>query len=347
MTAASPRRYFKELRFRQLRAFCLTAHAGSFAAAADTLGMSRPALWHQVRALEGEFEADLVRLRGRRVELTAEGQLLFDLAAPVVEGFATIKDLFAERRNRAPRTLSIATTASLLSNELRPALIGFQGSHPHVRVRFLEGPSRECVRRLEAGDVELAFFGHLGLDPMPPRLHLSPIGRYPVVVVHAETSPLAEVRRLDARELVQHSLILPAPDTSARHILDGFFTKAGVNGRLRIALEAQNAIQFAHADALKLGAIVTTISPLRLLELERHAKSLGVVIREMPGAGHEEIHCARRVGHGISPAAADFLKLVLNDAEGFLRRPLQGLSGQAKLSRTRARSGRVLSPART
>src|SRR5687768_5406738 len=191
----STRRYFEELRFRQLRAFCLAAHTGSFAAAADSLGVSRPALWHQVRSLETEFEAELVRLEGRRVELTAEGQLLFDLAAPVVEAFDAIKDLFAERRRQTPRTLTIATTASLLNNELRNALVGFQESHPHVRMRFVEGPSRECLRRLEEGEVELAFFGHLGHEPVSPRLHLSPIGRYPVVVVHAKASALARVRR--------------------------------------------------------------------------------------------------------------------------------------------------------
>ncbi len=332
----SSRRYFKELRFRQLRAFCVAAHAGSFAAAADSLGVSRPALWNQVRSLEAEFEAQLVRITGRRVELTAEGQLLFDLAAPVVEAFDSIKNLFVERRRQTPGTLSIATTASLLNNELRNALVGFQTSHPHVRMRFLEGPSRECVRRLEEGEVEIAFFGYLGHEPASPRLHLSMIGRYPVVLIHAKDAALANVRRLDARELVKHNLILPAPDTSARHILDAFFTKAGVNGRLRIALEAQNAIQFANADALTLGSIVTTISPLRRAELERQAKTLGIVVREVPGAGHEEIHCARRIGHGTSPAAADFLKLVLEDAESFLRRPLQRLRGRAKRARTPA-----------
>ena len=322
MTASAPRRYFKELRFRQLRAFCLAAHTGSFSGAADTLGVSRPALWNQVRALESEFSAELLRVKGRRVELTAEGQLLFDLAAPVVEAFDAIKDIFVERRHQAPRTLNIATTASLLNNELSNALVRFQATHPHVRMRFLEGPSRECLRRLEAGEVELAFFGSLGHEPVSPRVHLSPIGRYPVVLVHAADSPLAATRRLDARELVKHNLILPAPETSARHILDSFFTKAGVNGRLRIVLEAQNAIQFANESAARLGAIITTISPLRLAELRQARKAMHLMVRAIPAAGYELIHCARRIGHRTSSAATDFLKLVLDDAESFVRQPL-------------------------
>lgn len=329
MKPASDRRYFKELRFRQLRAFCLAAHSGSFSTAAEKLGVSRPALWNQVRALEVEFECQLVKLRARRVELTAEGQALFDLAAPVVEAFDSIKDLFLERRHTTPRTLTIAATASLLNNELRKPLTQFQESHPQVRLRFLEGPSRECVRRLEAGEVELAVFGYLGSETASPRLHLSPMGRYPVVLIHAKTSPLNAVHRLDARELIKHNLILPAPDTSSRHLLDAFFSKSGVLGRLNIVLEAQNAIQFANPSALSLGALITTASPMRLIELQKQSKAMGITARELPAAGFEQIFCARRIGHSLSSSATDFLKLVLDDAESFVRQPLQRLKKRA------------------
>jgi DNA-binding transcriptional LysR family regulator len=312
MSRAKPRHYFKELRFRQLRAFCLVAHTGSFSAAADQLHISRPAIWNQVRSLETEFAATFVRVTGRRVQLTAEGQTMFDLAAPVVEAFEAIRDLFQERSTHTPRTLLIATTSSLLNNELQPPLRRFQERQPHVRLRFVEGPSRECVRRLEAGDVELAFFGHLGSSPIPPRLHVESIGRYPVVLVHRKDSALSHATRLDARELSKHSLILPAPDTSARHLLDAFFARAGVSGRLNISIEAQNAIQFADPPTLRLGALLTTISPLRLAQLQKKEGSL--TARVIPTAGYEEIHCARRVGDRLPPIATDFLDLVLREA---------------------------------
>ena len=316
MNAATHRRYFKELRFRQLRAFCVAAHAGSFSGAAEMLHITRPALWNQVRSLEAEFKADLFRVTGRRVELTAEGQTLFDLAAPVVEAFDAIKDLFLERNHHTPRTLVIASTASLLSNELQKPLNQFQATQPHVRLRFLEGPSRECVRRLEASEVDLAFFGHLGTAAASPRLQLSPMGRYPVVLVHAKDDPLAHVTRLDARELAKHSLILPA-ETSARHLLDSFFAKAGVSARLHIALEANNAIQFANPTTLRLGSLITTISPIRLRELQKQGDKLGIVARLIPAAGYEQIYCARRVGDRLSPLAMNFLNLVLEDVESF------------------------------
>ena len=322
MKPETDRRYFKELRFRQLRAFCQAAHTGSFSAAADALGVSRPALWNQVRALESEFKTQLIRLKGRRVKLTEDGQMLFDLAAPVVEAFDGIKDIFAERHRTTPRTLAIATTASLLNYELSRPLTVFEQSHPEVGLRFMEGPSRECARRLETGEVELAVFGSLVHEPSSPRLHLTPLGRFSTVLIHAQHSPLASARRLDAKELARHKLILPTSDTNARRLLDAFFTKAGVLGRLHIAIEAQDTFQFANPSALKLGALLDTISPIQLAELQPQIQAMGLVVRELAAAGFEQIHCARRIGHSLTSAAVDFLKLVMDDTESFVRQPL-------------------------
>ena len=68
---AEPRRYFKELRFRQLRALVELAQKGSFTAVAETLKLSVPSAWQQIRALEEEFGTTLVRQNGKTVTLNA------------------------------------------------------------------------------------------------------------------------------------------------------------------------------------------------------------------------------------------------------------------------------------
>ena len=54
---------FKQIGSQQLRAFGEAARTGGFARAAATLGVSRPAVWQQIRALEREFGAAFL-LRG-------------------------------------------------------------------------------------------------------------------------------------------------------------------------------------------------------------------------------------------------------------------------------------------
>ena len=46
--AGEERRYFKEVRFRQIRALFEVSRHGSFAAAARSLGMATPSVWRQV-----------------------------------------------------------------------------------------------------------------------------------------------------------------------------------------------------------------------------------------------------------------------------------------------------------
>jgi hypothetical protein len=52
---AEERRYFKEVRFRQIRALFEISRHVSFAAAARALGMATPSVWRQVRALEDDY----------------------------------------------------------------------------------------------------------------------------------------------------------------------------------------------------------------------------------------------------------------------------------------------------
>jgi DNA-binding transcriptional LysR family regulator len=119
---STPRRCFKELRFRQLRAFVELARGGAFTAVAAALKISVPAAWQQIRALEVEFGAAMARQTGKTVMFTEQGTLLVQLAQPLVESFDRIRELFADQNRKLPRRITVATTASLLLYELQEPL---------------------------------------------------------------------------------------------------------------------------------------------------------------------------------------------------------------------------------
>lgn len=79
--AGEERRYFKEVRFRQIRALFEISRHGSFAAAARSLGMATPPVWRQLRALEDDYGVRFVTAKGRSVRLTEDGERLTRLAA--------------------------------------------------------------------------------------------------------------------------------------------------------------------------------------------------------------------------------------------------------------------------
>src|SRR4051812_46486755 len=98
--------YYKGIQLAQLRSFCLAAIHGNFSAAAKTLGLSKPAVWQQVRALERELKVTLLRRRGRAVETTAEGRLLLELVQPHVSGLDSLMRLFETRRAQMQQRLT-------------------------------------------------------------------------------------------------------------------------------------------------------------------------------------------------------------------------------------------------
>src|SRR3546814_4866631 len=84
--ASAPRFTYKGDRLKPLRAFCQTARLGSVSRAAEALFVSQPAVTQQLQALERELGVRLFERSGRRLVPTREGETLYELARPLVEG---------------------------------------------------------------------------------------------------------------------------------------------------------------------------------------------------------------------------------------------------------------------
>ena len=136
---AEDRRYFKEVRFRQIRAIFEISKHGSFAAAARALGMATPSVWRQVRALEDDYGARFVAAKGRSVRLTEEGERLMRLAAPLVEGFDSLRKMFLDLQSGAERVLRLVAPASVLNSPLRHVIAEYRLSQPAVRLTLIRG----------------------------------------------------------------------------------------------------------------------------------------------------------------------------------------------------------------
>ena len=151
------RRAYKEIRLQQLRSICATARQGSLVGAAKELGVSQPAVWEQVRALEREFGAPLIEAHGRGCRLTEAGTLLVELADPVVTAADSLKRAFQERRAQVVSRLTIAATQRILVEDLREVIPRFIATHPRVRCVFWNAPPDRCRRRSNPARRTLAW----------------------------------------------------------------------------------------------------------------------------------------------------------------------------------------------
>jgi DNA-binding transcriptional LysR family regulator len=233
-----PRRtYYKDVRFEHLRTFCETARRGSFSAAGAAAGLSRATVWQQIDTVEREFGAELFRRRGRGVELTEQGTILLELVQPAVAAVDSVKAAFQARLTGRGGLLRLAV---LPGNELRTAITAFRRRFPAVQLILVERRSIDVVRAVESGDCELGFALALPEIPRSPAVHYEPVGRREFLLTAPPRHPLIRARRLTAADLAAHPLILFLHDNPLRRYVERVFERAGVCGRLNVAVETDS-----------------------------------------------------------------------------------------------------------
>jgi DNA-binding transcriptional LysR family regulator len=231
-------RRYKELHLGQLRAFCACVRQKSFSAAARALRLSQPAVWQQVRALERDFGVALLRRRGREWEPSEDGRVLAELASSIVGSVDSLKEVFEQRRQDVPRTITVIGSASVITEVLARPVVEFCRQYPTIKVALLHYTGLETLDLLIDGDADVAILP-LTVDLSGNRSFLAPepFAECPWVLIMPAGHPLAGKRRLTLADVVRHPLILPSLGSEGRKSIDEAFRAADLLDRMQVRVE--------------------------------------------------------------------------------------------------------------
>jgi len=116
-------------------AFIAVVHEGSFAKAAERLGIGRSAVSRSVQKLEGQLDTRLFLRTTRSTTLTAEGQLFYDNCRPGVDRIVQSVGEMRDLRSGTPRgQLRISATVGFGRKIIAPLMRGFRALYPEVTV---------------------------------------------------------------------------------------------------------------------------------------------------------------------------------------------------------------------
>lgn len=308
---APARRYFKEVRFRQIRALVELARQGSFAAAAASLGRAVPSVWQQIRALEDEYGVQLVAAQGTHASLTADGRMLVDLAAPLVESFDSLRELFADRHRTTPRTLTVVAPAPMLSGALRKPVIQYRKTFPEVKLTLIDRPSQAARQVMENNEADVAVIGVAQGDQPLPQFQSWALSSYPFHLICPQTHPLARARKVTLPDLVKHPLVLSAEDSSSHRQIRHVFEQAGLAERMNVTMTATNRALLLSYVAIGFGiAIGTSAASLKLPKAA--AGETELIMRDVSGLfGREQVYFIQRKGRHELPHVRAFRERVL------------------------------------
>ncbi|WP_205648731.1 LysR family transcriptional regulator [Acuticoccus kandeliae] len=167
-TLAVPQPKASLVTIRAMRSLLAIVQHGSFARAADVLGLTPSAVGLHVKALEDEFGALLFDRSRRRPMLTEAGEVAVERARQILELYDGIADEISSGPGVAGR-LRIGAIQTALAGIMPEGLARLQKAHPRLRVRVRSGMSAELAVEVEAGNLDVAVTTE-PVKPYPPGL---------------------------------------------------------------------------------------------------------------------------------------------------------------------------------
>lgn len=158
-----------------LAAFTRVVEQGSFARAAQRLGLSTSAVSRHVAELESHLGARLLNRTTRRLSLTDTGRAFHDRAVQLLADLEEAEAAVAAHAVAPRGTLRLTCPITFGERHLAPAIAGFSAEHPQLR--FDVDLSDRAVDLVEEGYDLAVRIGAVG----SPALIARPIGRTQLV----------------------------------------------------------------------------------------------------------------------------------------------------------------------
>jgi DNA-binding transcriptional LysR family regulator len=259
-----------DLSSTSLRTFREIAQAGSFSAAALSLGYTQSAISRQVAALEAAVGHRLFD-RGRQgVTLTSAGARLLTSAIRALDDIdRALLELDSEQTTVGPVRLGAfpAAVIGLLPAALRTL-------PPHLEVTLREATTPALTRALRARTLDLAIVAQSPpfrpLDAESPPLELTTLSERELMIGVAASNPLASAAMVEARELEGQVWVASRSDAgdSLLGVWPGLAHRPDVRYVVRDWL--------AKLSLVAAGLAITTVAPVSLDGLPDGIKVLAV-----------------------------------------------------------------------
>lgn len=231
---SGPQIHYKQNRLKQLRAFCHAARTGSVSAAAEQIFLSQPTVSLQIQALEREFDTMLFERRGPKIKLTPEGDLLYELARPLVEGMDKLHETFAAQSGRVDQgILNIAAGESTILYILPEPVRRFTAQFPGIELKLHNVTGRDGLAMLRADEADLAIGSMLNV---PDDITYRPVVTFFPKLITPKDHPLAKKESVALEDIAPYGLILPPRHLSTWRIVDLVFRQHSL--KYEVTLEA-------------------------------------------------------------------------------------------------------------
>ncbi|MBR9885548.1 LysR substrate-binding domain-containing protein [Marinobacterium lacunae] len=303
-----PRDKLQKVTLRQLQIFLVAAETLSFQRAAESLGLTPPAVSMQMGSLGEELGSPLFEKKGRSIELTPAGEKLVPYARRITQTLREANNAIQEMLGRERRTVKVAMVST--SRNFGPHLVAqFQARHPEAKLDIQIANRSDVIDLLESEAVDLALMGR---TPRRIEVEATSFAKHPYVIIASPKHPLAEAENIDPKQLLSETFLARESGSGTRMVLEHFFEDRGLD--LPPIQEMSGNENIKQAVMANMGLAVISQHTLQLELMTGRLKELKV--QGMPDI--RQWFVVRMIGKELSSAATQFQEFVTTEGPSFM-----------------------------
>ena len=263
---------------RHLAIFRAVIERGSFSAAADSLGVTQPAVSFHIRSLEERLGQKLIDRSGRQLSLTEAGEVLDDYARRLLSLEDELERELDALGTEIAGDLLLGSSTGPGELVLPRLCAAFRETNPKAGVRLAVYDTQHVCERVLEGSLEL---GIVGAESGPRGLDFEPFLRDELIVAVPAGHGLAGRDHISLAELAEQPLIMQQQGSGVRHVLMAAFAEEGVREHdlvIDLELGLQQSVKAAVLDGLG-------ISVLSRLAVDREAADGMLSVVPIAGEG--------------------------------------------------------------
>ncbi|WP_027922645.1 LysR family transcriptional regulator [Pseudomonas sp. URMO17WK12:I12] len=304
----------RKLKFNQLMIFELVLESGSFVRAANTMGLTQPAITKAIYDLESFFGGPLFERSNRGVTPTEFGVMLGRrVKSLIAETRYMTEEVNAFRTGEAGHVI-VGTLISASAKLLPRTIVKLRKATPGVLITVREGTTAQMFPALATGDLDIVV-GRLPEQELP-LTHAFPL-KHEVLfdesfcAVVGKGHALIDRKGLNVEELMTEEWIFPLQESPSYNAVEKFFRDAG----LGLPPHHVNSLSTLTNIGLLLETEMIALMP-RAAALQFVKAGLLNILEMTTTANFGQVGFSIRADKEVNPACKNFIRCLREAAKG-------------------------------
>ena len=216
-----------EVNLELYKVFYEVAKYKNVSRAAEAMHISQPAITQAIKKLENILGLPLFYRRNKGVELTDEGENLFEYIKNSIETINNAQNIFSQYINLDKGKIRIGGWDTLINSLLMSVIKSFLKEYPNIQIDTFTGTTENLLQRLSNGELDILvcnlpedFKKYRNIEFLPIKN-----ARYCFFVT---TKFIKDNKIKSVKDIKPHQLILPNRMTTRGKILQKYYEESNI-----------------------------------------------------------------------------------------------------------------------